>query len=298
MSTVKESLSIEETNKVRISLGLKPLPVETDSPKDEGEDEPAPQDADELAEANYAARRDAERKAKEAQEVQDRLARSKNQRELKAKLKGRGLGDLAEGEEDEGGDLKAWIKKQKKRSKMLAAEAARKEKELAEREAETYGEADLEGLKVAHDAGEFEGGDEVVLTLKDSRILDGEDDELHNVNLTEEAKAREALKLKRKGRQAGQYTGLDDEEFEGPAGEKRGVLSKYNEDDGKGEKSFRLGAAAAGPAVAMEIDQIGDAAGKEARKAAATQELKRDLISGDYESGPSLFQLCDELDLN
>ena len=33
---------------------------------------------------------------------------------------------------------------------------------------------DLKGIKVAHDADDFAEGEEVILTLKDNRILDGE----------------------------------------------------------------------------------------------------------------------------
>ena len=94
-----------------------------------------------------------------------------------------------------------------------------------------YTEKDLEGLRVGHDADEFDTGEEVVLTLKDSKILDGEDDELHNVNLSEDVKSREALELKRKGRQAGRYTGLDDDEFEGAAGARRGGVGQIQGDD-------------------------------------------------------------------
>lgn len=50
-----ESISLEETNKIRISLGLKPLT-----------DDKAPADTQEkTAEENYAKRREQERKEKE-----------------------------------------------------------------------------------------------------------------------------------------------------------------------------------------------------------------------------------------
>lgn len=37
-----------------------------------------------------------------------------------------------------------------------------------------YDERDLEGLKVTHGAEEFESGEDVVLTLKDSKVLEGD----------------------------------------------------------------------------------------------------------------------------
>jgi U4/U6.U5 tri-snRNP-associated protein 1 len=61
-----DSLTLEETNKVRASLGLAPIGGET-----EGTPEP---DEDEIAEANYAKRREAEQKAKREQEIKDNIA--------------------------------------------------------------------------------------------------------------------------------------------------------------------------------------------------------------------------------
>lgn len=63
-STNQESLTLEETNKVRVSLGLAPI----------GGDDGEP-DEDEVAEANYAERKENERKAKEAKDIQERIAK-------------------------------------------------------------------------------------------------------------------------------------------------------------------------------------------------------------------------------
>ncbi|GAA5857471.1 hypothetical protein JCM8547_009290 [Rhodosporidiobolus lusitaniae] len=251
----KESISLEETNKIRISLGLKPIadPAASSS----SITATAALEGDALAEDNYAQKREAERQAKEADALKARIDKARNQKDRAKKLVGRGLGDADEDEtmaekvkqEAEGDDTKAWVKKQKKRAKEQAAKRAREQEEadrlaLEEEEAraEKYGAADLKGLKVAHGADAFEEGEEAVLTLKDSRILDDEDDELHNVNLTENAKHAHALELKKKGRQAGQYTGFDDDEFEGGSGASRGVLSKYDEGfEGMKVDGFQLG---------------------------------------------------------
>lgn len=64
------------------------------------------------------------------------------------------------------------------------------------------------------------------------------------MNITENAKHKAAVELKKKGRQAGQYTGYDDEEFgeDGGVGSKKGVLSKYDEGfEGVKEDGFQLG---------------------------------------------------------
>lgn len=180
----KESISLEETNKIRVSLGLKPI---ADPATTAGAD--ARLDGDALAEDNYAKRREAEQKEKDAQALKDRLDRARNQKDRQRKLVGRGLGEAEdeaarvkrEDEVPEGEDTRAWIKRQKKRAKELAAKRAREEAEadrLAQEEelgrASKYGEEDLAGLKVAHGAEAFEEGEDVVLTLKDSRVLDDE----------------------------------------------------------------------------------------------------------------------------
>jgi len=63
-----DSLTLEETNKVRASLGLAPIGGDT-----EGQGTPEP-DEDEIAEANYAKRREVEQKAKREQEIKDNIA--------------------------------------------------------------------------------------------------------------------------------------------------------------------------------------------------------------------------------
>ena len=65
MSTFKESLSLAETNAVRISLGLKPL----------SEDSPPADDADTRAEGNMRLRKEAEAKEKSEREVRERVAK-------------------------------------------------------------------------------------------------------------------------------------------------------------------------------------------------------------------------------
>jgi len=88
-------------------------------------------------------------------------------------------------------------------------------------------------------------GDEQILTLKDSRILDDNgrysglnaycllsnaiaEDELQNVLLAEHERTQNRIELKTKNKG---YTGYDDEEFtNGREGMKRSVLSKYDED--------------------------------------------------------------------
>ena len=67
MSMNQESLTLEETNKVRVSLGLAPIGA------DVGDDEEVPVDSDIIAEANYAQRRDEMRKAKAEADLKERI---------------------------------------------------------------------------------------------------------------------------------------------------------------------------------------------------------------------------------
>lgn len=156
---------------------------------------------------------------------------------------------------------KSWIKKQKKRAKERERDLAeRRQKEMDESDTAVYDERDLEGLKVAHGAEDFQDGEDVVLTLKDSRVLEGDgkycissigivlieaEDELQNVNMVDDAVLKAAKERKRKAGAA--YTGYDDEEFdESRIGQKADVLSKYDDEFSSGKarsEGFRLGAA-------------------------------------------------------
>lgn len=186
----KESLSLEETNKVRISLGLKPL--KDPNPPSGPTDEERILEGDELAEHNFRKRQEQERREVDEKNLRERIDKARNQKERQRKLTGRGLGEAGEDEldrdavkkeegEPEPGDTKQWIKRQKKRAKELAQKRAKEQEEMdrlaleEERDrADKYGEKDLRGIKVSHGADAFEEGEEHVLTLKDSKILDDE----------------------------------------------------------------------------------------------------------------------------
>ena len=186
------------------------------------------------------------------------MGRAKNQKQLNAKLKGSTLGDSSK---DDQLDTAAWLRKQKKRSKQREKELAdRRARDMEEADnAAAYDESDLTGLRVGHKADEFEAGEDVILTLKDSRVLgedgelhcpyfrckaDGVEDELQNVNMVDDDKLKAAKERKRKALQ--QYTGYDDEEFdESRIGQKADVLGKYDDEFTSGTartEGFRLGA--------------------------------------------------------
>lgn len=170
------------------------------------------------------------------------LYRARNKSALNAKLKG---ATLSAPSTDDNLDAKSWIKKQKKREKQRAREiAAMQARDKEEQDRLMYGEEDLAGLKVGHGVEEFEEGEDVILTLKDTGVLEGGEDELQNVNLVEDTAIKAAKERKRKAQQA--YTGYDDEEFdENRIGQRADVLGKYDEDFASGKvrtEGFRLGA--------------------------------------------------------
>lgn len=236
--------AIEALNKVRKSMGLKPLPVPNAAPpppqaapKDDDE-EPASTIETREAKAgeNYKKVLDAE-KAKRDREA--RLATIKKERDRAqrfATLKGSGLADL---DDEDGGDAKAWLKGMKKKQKKIAD--ARNQEEEAEAAAKAaakaagYSSKDLAGVKVGHDMSTFLDGDDQILTLKDNTVLDDEEegDELENLDLREREKLNEKLDLKKK---RPVYDPNDVDE----TGE-RSILAQYDEEiGGKKKKAFTL----------------------------------------------------------
>ncbi|PWN37231.1 uncharacterized protein FA14DRAFT_159378 [Meira miltonrushii] len=262
----KDELSLEETNKLRIQLGLKPLAPDSDdedskqTQKNDKDDDDPLKNQEEKAAKNYADWQESQRKQKEDEKVKERIAKAQNRRDLNKRLQGRTLGDADEiastsnAEASTSDSNKKWLKAQRK--KALANEARRRqEEEEAEAAASAaakakYDSEDLRGLKVGHDMEEFdleEGGEGKVLTLRDSKILDNDDDELMDSTLDQ--KERDRINEERK-KGVKQYTGLDDDDFDaGNVGRPRGVLSKYDADvehlDGPlpkdADAGFRLG---------------------------------------------------------
>ncbi|XXG97708.1 hypothetical protein Hte_004017 [Hypoxylon texense] len=237
-----DAASIEEANRLRVSLGMKPLPVpgasgpqfkeKTSKPDEEAASTLETREA--AAYDNYKKHQDAEAAKKKRAEKTAAIKKARDAAKRLQTLEGKGLG---EGDDDV--DAKSWLVSQKKRQKQI--EKARKlEAELAAAEAEAaaaiqYTSRDLAGVKVGHEIGSFEDGEEQILTLKDSNIVGDEEDgdELENVNLREREKLNQKLELKKK---KPIYDPLANDE----TGE-RSLLAQYDEDiDGKKTKRFTL----------------------------------------------------------
>lgn len=242
-----DAASIEEVNKLRKSMGMTLLPVpgaEPSTDEQSGTSEPD-EDAPSTLETREAKAYDNYRKLREAEEAkkkrEDKAAAIKKAREKaqrSAVLEGKGLGDLDDGAET---DAKSWLKNQKKRQKKIAKARKLEEEQAAAAAAAAaavqYSAKDLTGIKVGHDMTSFLDGDEQVLTLKDTDVLNEEEDEdeLENQDLREREKLKERLELKKK---KPIYDPNDIDE----TGE-RSILAHYDEEiDGKQKKLFKLNA--------------------------------------------------------
>lgn len=301
----KEELSLEETNKLRISLGLKPLaaddaPSSSSSKKATAADDAAPLklEGDALAAKNFQDKQDRERKERQDAELKERLAKAQAKRDAARRLKGPTLADpdvsnqastSASGSTLSSKDTLQWIKESKKRAKEHAARRARELEEQEAREQAQYRESDLAGLRVGHDADEFGEGEERILTLRDAGVLDDADDELMDAVLDQAE--RDAKDIERK-KGAKEYTGLDDEEA--ATGRKRGVLAKYDADLPEGslasaeESGFRLGASVS---AADRRAKLREEAEEEARR------TNKQLLSLDYVKNQEVSDYLQEGDV-
>ncbi|XP_075043531.1 U4/U6.U5 tri-snRNP-associated protein 1 [Mixophyes fleayi] len=234
------SLSIEETNKLRAKLGLKPLELNTVKTESGTKEDPVA-----AAIINPLVLR-------HQQEIREKLAAAKEKRMLNQKL-----GKIKSLGEDELwlDDTAAWIE----RSRKLQAEKDKAEKRaklLAEMDEEfgvsnlveeefgqkkRYTSEDLQGLTVEHNTESFSEGKTVILTLKDKGVLDEDDsDVLVNVNMIDKEKADKNVELKKK---RPDYKPYEEEENvdDMVMFRHKSVLSKYDEEiEGEKKKSFRL----------------------------------------------------------
>ncbi|WFD24425.1 hypothetical protein MEQU1_003125 [Malassezia equina] len=254
---LKESLTLEETNRVRVSLGLKPLSDNTASVA------PAPVETP-------------------TDDVRARLAQVQDRRALARQLRGPTLGEADDGKAESARD---WVRHAQRRAQARAAQ--RQRDEAATHAEETQAEYDasaLAGLRVAHDLNEFgPGTEERVLTLRDADVLADADDELIESSLDAAARDRE----KRARQQAPRaYTGLDDEEM--ATGRRAGILSQYDDEASSNAaetSGFRLGDAASVEAMDARAHTRAEAE----RHAAAREQQRTDLSyeknvpASDYE---------------
>lgn len=270
-----DSISIEATNKIRVAIGLKPLPVPGGgpafkAPKGDGTSSEE-EDLGSTLESRQAQGYDnwkqlqVEADAKAQREAKNEaIKKARDAARKYSKLEGKGLGDADDVTEL---DTRTWLVQQKKRQKKLERERLRKlERELAEREQQPgYTAEDLAGVKVGHELDDFEEGGEQILTLKDATIdqYEEEGDELENFDMKERDALHERMEVKKK---KPVYNPNDVDESGSTT-----ILKHYDETiDGKKRKRFTL-------------DGQGTSAGeREAMKQLVGEKLKAQPISLDF----------------
>ncbi|CAI5680795.1 U4/U6.U5 tri-snRNP-associated protein 1 [Oreochromis niloticus] len=234
------SLSIEETNKLRAKLGLKPLELNENKKELGTKEEPM------VAETINPV------VIQQQKEMREKLAALKEKRKLNQKL-GK-VKTLAE--DDWLDDTSSWVERSRKlaKEKEMAEKRAKLleemdeefgvsnlvEEEFAQIKQDAYTSRDLKGLKVQHKVESFSEGQTVILTLEDKGVLEEEEDVLVNVGLVDKEKAEKNVELKKK---KPDYKPYEEEESvdDMVSFKSRSVLSKYDEEiEGEKKKSFRL----------------------------------------------------------
>ncbi|CAF9922115.1 hypothetical protein IMSHALPRED_005343 [Imshaugia aleurites] len=278
-------MDIQETNRIRASLGMTLLPVPGGGPqfkasKGAGSSSEEEEDPGSTLESRQAQGYDnwnmlqKEADAKTKREAKNEaIKKARDAAKKFSKLQGKGLGEV---DEKEDLDTKTWLLQQKKRKKRLEKErSAKMEKELAEREnAPGYTAEDLVGVKVAHELEDFEGGEEQVLTLKDATIDQNEEegDELENLDLKEQEALNERLSSKIK---KPVYDPHAEDEEGGST-----ILKHYDETiDGKKRKRFTLDGQGAS---LEEREAMKQAVGKKLKTTAISLDILKDAPISDY----------------
>lgn len=269
-----ESISVEETNRIRASLGLKQLPVsgETDSTSQPGTST-SYVDQDAQARENWMKKHSVEKKAADEEHIKKKIEESKERAERRKKLEGETLGG------DDNTSTKSWLlnlRQNQKEDKKFVGRVGRPKKTDS---AVGYDSTDLKGLRVSHEMSEIHGehGD-VILTLKDSSVLDDDDKEivLESTELNEKRKLKDKLRAKR-----GLRATSEDEYSDGELTAKN-VLSKY--DDVLNEDEITKGFSLDGSSLLTKAPRPVSAK-QEATKVKEALEFDVQALDGSYDTG-------------
>ncbi|XP_034670055.1 U4/U6.U5 tri-snRNP-associated protein 1 isoform X1 [Drosophila subobscura] len=261
-------LSVQETNKLRAKLGLKPLEVEsgpskvataatTSESKKSGGDGDLSSYKDEWGEFLHKPADNIKEK-KEAEKLREKLKQRKEKRFLEERLaRIRTLGES----DEETDNVTKWVDKNK-RVVNEREEAKKKAKELEELDEafgiadiveqeklkarqRAYGDNNLKGLCVEHDMDDFGEGRTVILTLKDQDVLNEEEgDTLVNVNMLDDERYKKNVVNKKQNPLSYGYNVYEEQYDELGNPIERSVLEKYDEDlegQPKKRKNFVIG---------------------------------------------------------
>lgn len=256
-----DSLSIDETNKLRAKLGLKPLETDKSAASTSSSSKPKVNaegnklHKDEWGEFYHKPANNIAEKL-HADKLREKFRQNKEKRALEKKLKSA----KTLGEDDEDDDVTNWVDKSREKEKQKQ-EAQRRakiledmdnefgvdnlvEEEIRREKKKIYSENHLKGLRVDHDVGEFAEGKTIILTLKDQGVLDEENaDTLINVNIVDEERYRKNVDNKLLNPNHYGYNVYQEEVDEFGMPIHRNVLSKYDEEIAGSSKksSFTIG---------------------------------------------------------
>lgn len=265
-----DCLSIEETNKLRAKLGLKPLDVgpststASSAPAKDDKDEPEDKEVADLKKVKddwgefYHKPAGVFNEKSEVELLREKIASKKEKRKIEEKLAR--IKTLGESDSDD--DASKWVEKSrrlkeekekaKQRSKMLddldeEFEDVKPSKPIrrpqrAPQKNTRYSSRDLQGLKVGHDIDSFAEERNIILTLKDQTVLGDEGDELINVNMVDDEKYKKNVELRKQDPKTYGYNVYEEQydQFGNFVG--RGLLSKYDDEiEGEKSKAFTIG---------------------------------------------------------
>ena len=280
-----DGFSIDDVNKLRLSLGLKQLTgndakstaaEEASSGSEEEEQGSTLESRQAEGYDNWKKLQDEEKAKKQRLARSEAIKKAREQAQRVAKLEGKGLG-----EEDDSTalDTRNWLLQQKKRQKKLEKQrekAQKLEEELREREEREYTSKDLAGVKVAHETDEFdEEGGEHILTLKDATIEEYEEegDELENFQLREKVRLEDKLQSKKR------KAAYNPNEQFGEGG--KILLQQYDEViDGKKRKLFTLNAEGS---TTKAREPLEGTDGPPQQAISLDTDILKDLTASDYQ---------------
>lgn len=233
-------MSIEETNKLRAKLGLKPLTADSDSSASKKPSDPSKpntyidKETYEEFEHKPASNLGEQREQKE---FRRKLEEQREKRRLLERLEQLKKKEKEEGEEeDDEESADVWLRRIKEReeARKKAALLEEMDRQFEEDDESTtvtrpahrapnnkaYSEKNLSGFKVEHDVNYFKEGQQTILTLKDRAIvkgsgenleLDDDEDVLVNVNIADDERAAKNIEARKKRPDYNPYDDFDED---------------------------------------------------------------------------------------
>ncbi|VDM60880.1 unnamed protein product [Angiostrongylus costaricensis] len=247
-----ESLSIEETNKLRAKLGLAPLEIDS-APKTKEAEDGTTVHVEDGFEFRHKKPENWGDKKKES-ELKEKLEIAKKKRQIYERVLT--TKSIVDSDDDE--DAADWVAKMRKQEEekrlaeeraktldamdeefginsIIADEKAKQAKKKARREKPMS--SDTGGLVVGHSKEAFLDSSNKILVLEDKDVLDVGDEVLINPNLVDNEKYARNVELKKRREL---QKGFDDVDEFGVQ-KSYGVLNKYDEElEGVRREKFRL----------------------------------------------------------